>query len=169
MGVEELGSVRLSCCMLKDLSTRPKFADSLNLPFIEYSKLCRDLRLVTPFNGTYLDFTIIGLHSLITAAKPQPGLKSLYPVILGIIRNLAPFAKGLGVTASSNVEYFCISQLALVRRKQSCLVTTNLDYHGIHTKASFQRYIFSYSLLVALGGRANQECNRESQFMVCVG
>ncbi|KAL7273727.1 hypothetical protein RUND412_003408 [Rhizina undulata] len=94
------GVVRMCIFVLQTLSTEPKFGMSLNKGFEGQNTLPATVR-IPAFSGTYADYLIISIYSLITSSKGKLG--AVYPALLAIIANVAPHIKNLSPTASSKL------------------------------------------------------------------
>ncbi|KAG1474750.1 hypothetical protein G6F56_000160 [Rhizopus delemar] len=96
----QVGLVRMCAFMLQTLSSSKGYCTKLNQTFSNNSSLPSIVRLYA-FNGTYADFLIISIFSLI--ASTHGLLSSLYPALVLTITNISPFVKNIGVTTSSKL------------------------------------------------------------------
>ncbi|KAG0748926.1 hypothetical protein G6F62_001856 [Rhizopus arrhizus] len=96
----QVGLVRMCAFMLQTLSSSKGYCTKLNQPFATHSSLPSIIRLYA-FNGTYADFLIISIFSLIASTRGL--LSSLYPALVLTITNISPYAKNLGVTTASKL------------------------------------------------------------------
>ncbi|KAL9549615.1 hypothetical protein MBANPS3_005114 [Mucor bainieri] len=96
----QLGLVRMCAFMLQTLSSSKDYSAKLNKPFSTHSSLPSSIRLYA-FNGTYADFLIISIFSLI--ASTQGKLSSLYPALILTISNISPYLTNIGVTTASKL------------------------------------------------------------------
>ncbi|KAI9676369.1 MAG: hypothetical protein M1817_000526 [Caeruleum heppii] len=94
------GVVRMCAFVLQTLSAEPSFGRSLNKRFEGQDSLPASVRL-SAFSGTYVDYLIISIYTLITGSQGK--LQVIYPALLAIINNIAPYVENLGVAASSKL------------------------------------------------------------------
>ncbi|KAI4112861.1 MAG: hypothetical protein LQ345_006056 [Seirophora villosa] len=94
------GVVRMCVFILQTLSTEPSFGKSLNRAFIGQESLPLDVR-IPDFNGTYADFLLISIHTLMTTSKGKTD--AIYPALLATINNVAPYLQYLNDKSSSRV------------------------------------------------------------------
>jgi hypothetical protein len=86
------GIVRMCVFILQTLSVEPTFGRRLNKPFVGQDSLPSTLRIQN-FHGTYTDYLITSLHTMLTTTKGR--LESIYPALLAIINNIAPYVQDL--------------------------------------------------------------------------
>lgn len=86
------GIVRMCVFILQTLSVEPTFGRRLNKPFIGQDSLPANLRIAN-FHGSYADYLITCIHTLVTSTKGR--LESIYPALLAIINNIAPYVQEL--------------------------------------------------------------------------
>lgn len=91
------GAVRMCVFILQTLSTEPQFGKSLNRKYIGQEALPLDVR-IPDFTGTYADFLIISIHTLMTTSKGK--VDAIYPALLATINNIAPYLRNLNETSS---------------------------------------------------------------------
>lgn len=102
--VSKQGVVRMCVFVLQTLSVEPNFGKSLNKQFDAQETLPQSIRIPN-FRGSYADFLIISIHTLITGSKGK--LDAIYPALLAIINNIAAYAQHLSaVTSSKLVQLF---------------------------------------------------------------
>ncbi|KAI4221752.1 MAG: hypothetical protein L6R36_006667 [Xanthoria steineri] len=94
------GVVRMCVFILQTLSTEPEFGKHLNKAFTTQESLPPSAK-VPDFSGTYADFLIISIHSLITTSKGK--LDAIYPALLATINNTAPYLQNLSAPSSSKL------------------------------------------------------------------
>jgi hypothetical protein len=94
------GLVRMCVFILQTMSVEPAFGKNLNKRFDAQETLPGSIRLAS-FKGTYADFLIISIHTLITGSKGK--LDAIYPALLAIINNIAPYAQHLSTMTSSKL------------------------------------------------------------------
>jgi hypothetical protein len=94
------GVVRMCAFLLQTMSVEPNFGIHLNKPFEGQDSLPASIR-INGFRGSYADFLIHSIYSLITTSQGK--LTAIYPALLAIINNIAPYIEGLGSTGSSQL------------------------------------------------------------------
>ncbi|KAK5941033.1 hypothetical protein PMZ80_006310 [Knufia obscura] len=94
------GVVRMCVFVLQTMSVEPAFGKNLNKKFEAQETLPTSIRL-TNFRGSYADFLIISIHTLITTSKGR--LDAIYPALLAIISNMAAYAQNLSMTTSTKL------------------------------------------------------------------
>lgn len=98
--LSQIGLMRMCAFMLQTLSSSKEYSLKLNKPFATHSSLPASIRIYA-FNGTYADFLIISIFSLI--ASTQGRLSTLYPSLILTISNISPYLTYLGVTTVSKL------------------------------------------------------------------
>ncbi|KAL9583652.1 MAG: hypothetical protein Q9212_002576 [Teloschistes hypoglaucus] len=91
------GVVRMCIFILQTLSTEPEFGKNLNKPFNTQANLPTSVR-IPEFSGTYADFLIISIHTLMTTSKGR--FDAIYPALLATINNVAPYLQDLKALSS---------------------------------------------------------------------
>jgi hypothetical protein len=86
------GIVRMCVFILQTLSVEPTFGRRLNKPFVGQDSLPSILRIPN-FHGTYADYLITSIHTILTTTKGR--LESIYPALLAIVNNIAPYVQDL--------------------------------------------------------------------------
>ena len=86
------GIVRMCVFILQTLSVEPTFGRRLNKPFIGQDSLPSTIRIPN-FHGTYADYLITSIHAILTTTKGR--LESIYPALLAIVNNIAPYVQDL--------------------------------------------------------------------------
>ncbi|RAH71788.1 Hid1 family protein [Aspergillus aculeatinus CBS 121060] len=94
------GVVRMCIFILQTMSVEPNFGKSLNLKFEAQETLPQNIR-IPGFKGSYADYLIISIHTLITASKGQ--LTAVYPALLAIINNIAAHVEHLSPASCSKL------------------------------------------------------------------
>ncbi|PYH48850.1 Hid1 family protein [Aspergillus saccharolyticus JOP 1030-1] len=94
------GVVRMCIFVLQTMSVEPNFGKSLNLKFEAQDTLPQSIR-IPGFKGSYADYLIISIHTLITASKGQ--LTAVYPALLAIINNIAAYVENLSPVSCSKL------------------------------------------------------------------
>ncbi|MCJ1313191.1 hypothetical protein MMC25_006868 [Agyrium rufum] len=91
------GVVRMCVFVLQTLSTEEGFGPGLNRRFEGEEKLPPSIK-VENFRGTYGDFLICSIHTLITGSKGK--LDAIYPALLAIINNITAHLEHISPLAS---------------------------------------------------------------------
>jgi hypothetical protein len=86
------GIVRMCVFILQTLSVEPTFGRRLNKPFVGQDSLPAISRIPN-FHGTYADYLITSIHTILTTTKGR--LESIYPALLAIVNNIAPYVQDL--------------------------------------------------------------------------
>ncbi|KAF7587286.1 hypothetical protein BBP40_007479 [Aspergillus hancockii] len=94
------GVVRMCIFILQTMSVEPKFGKSLNKKFEAQETLPQSIR-IPGFRGSYADYLVMSIHTLITASKGK--LTTVYPALLAVINNIAPYIENLSPTACSKL------------------------------------------------------------------
>lgn len=94
------GLVRMCVLILQTMSVESTFGDRLNKPFVAQETLPSQLR-ITNFHGSYADFLITSIHTLMTTTSGR--LESIYPALLAIVNNIAPYVRDLQRATSSKL------------------------------------------------------------------
>ncbi|OJJ06965.1 hypothetical protein ASPVEDRAFT_141725 [Aspergillus versicolor CBS 583.65] len=103
------GVVRMCIFILQTMSVEPTFGKSLNNKFEAQETLPQSIR-VPGFRGSYADFLIISIHTLITTSKGK--LNAVYPALLAVINNIAPYVEHLVAETCSKLLQLFISMSA---------------------------------------------------------
>ncbi|KAL1922360.1 uncharacterized protein VTP21DRAFT_9899 [Calcarisporiella thermophila] len=96
----QLGLVSMCVFMLQTLSADRNFGIKLNNTFYGHASLPPNIR-IPAFHGTYADFLIISIHTLIATTKNA--LHSLYPALILTITNISPYVKQLSASCSNKL------------------------------------------------------------------
>lgn len=94
------GLVRMCVFILQTMSVETVFGKNLNKKFDAQETLPPSIRL-SNFRGTYADFLITSIHTLITGSKGK--LDAIYPALLAIVNNIAPYAQHLSTSTISKL------------------------------------------------------------------
>ncbi|KZF20294.1 hypothetical protein L228DRAFT_254011 [Xylona heveae TC161] len=94
------GIVRMCVFVLQTMSVEPNFGRSLKKAFEGQESLPNSVR-VPNFVGTYADYLVISIFNLITGSKGK--LDTIYPALMAIINNIAPYIENLSLSASSKL------------------------------------------------------------------
>ncbi|KAK4996244.1 hypothetical protein LTR66_004101 [Elasticomyces elasticus] len=94
------GIVRMCVFVLQTMSVEANFGKSLNKVFEGQETLPTSIRIPN-FHGSYADYLITSIHTLITASSGK--LEAIYPALLAIINNIAAHVENLGRATSSKL------------------------------------------------------------------
>lgn len=98
------GVVRMCAFLLQTLSVEKNFGINLNKTFVGQETLPPAIRIVG-FRGTYADFLIQSIYSLITTSQGK--LTAIYPALLAVINNISAYLEGLSPpTCTKIVQLF---------------------------------------------------------------
>ncbi|KAK2603471.1 hypothetical protein QQS21_004331 [Conoideocrella luteorostrata] len=137
------GVVRMCAFLLQTLSVDAKFSPSLNKQFEGQDSLPAGIR-INGFKGTYCDFLIHSIYSLITSS--QGSFTAIYPALLAVINNIAPTIEGLGASGSSQLMYLFSSMSS-----PSFLLANETNHQLLHS------LLESISAIVDTNYRKNPE------------
>ncbi|KAL8391981.1 hypothetical protein RB595_002264 [Gaeumannomyces hyphopodioides] len=96
------GVVRMCAFLLQTLSVERSFGVNLNKTFEGQDTLPPAIR-IPGFRGTYGDFLIQSIYNLITTSQGK--LTAIYPALLAVINNIAPYLEGLSTTTCSRLMH----------------------------------------------------------------
>jgi hypothetical protein len=96
------GVVRMCAFLLQTLSVEQSFGSHLNKTFEGQESLPPSIR-INGFGGTYADFLLHSIYSLITTS--QGNFAPVYPALLAIINNIAPYIEGLSASSGSQLMH----------------------------------------------------------------
>lgn len=96
----QVGLVRLCAFILQPLSADAKFCQLLNTKFENHSSLPGSMR-VPAFHGTYADYLIISIYTLIATTRGT--LTTIYPALFLSLSNMGPHLKYTSVAASTKL------------------------------------------------------------------
>ncbi|KAE9577348.1 Ubp5-interacting protein ftp105 [Colletotrichum fructicola] len=94
------GVVRMCAFLLQTLSVEKNFGTNLNRTFGRQESLPLTIR-IPGFSGTYADFLIHSIYNLITTSQGR--LNAIYPALLAVINNIAPYLEGLSPASASKL------------------------------------------------------------------
>ncbi|KXX81369.1 Protein HID1 [Madurella mycetomatis] len=94
------GVVRMCAFVLQTLSVEKNFGVNLNKSFEAQDTLPSAIR-IAGFTGTYGDFLIQSIYSLITTSQGK--LTAIYPALLAVINNIAAYLEGLSAPTCSKI------------------------------------------------------------------
>ncbi|KAL8731823.1 MAG: hypothetical protein Q9181_004155 [Wetmoreana brouardii] len=103
------GVVRMCVFILQTLSTEPQFGKHLNKDFTKQDVLPTTIR-IPDFSGTYADFLIISINTLMTTSKGK--LDAIYPALLATINNVAAYLQNLSPRSSTKLIQLFVSMSA---------------------------------------------------------
>ncbi|KAH8733624.1 high-temperature-induced dauer-formation protein-domain-containing protein [Ilyonectria robusta] len=119
------GVVRMCAFLLQTLSVEINFGINLNKYFEGQDSLPASIR-VPGFRGTYADFLIHSIYTLITTSQGK--LTAIYPALLAVINNIAPYLEGLSSTSSSKLLQLFSSMSA-----PSFLLANDSNHNLLHS------------------------------------
>lgn len=119
------GVVRMCAFLLQTLSVEINFGINLNKCFEGQESLPTSIR-VPGFRGTYADFLIHSIYTLITTSQGK--LTAIYPALLAVINNIAPYLEGLSSTSSSKLLQLFSSMSA-----PSFLLANDSNHNLLHS------------------------------------
>ena len=94
------GIVRMCVFVLQTMSVETTFGKNMNKKFEAQETLPPSIRLPN-FRGSYADFLIVSIHTLITGSKGK--LEAIYPALLAIISNMAAYAQSISMSTCSKL------------------------------------------------------------------
>jgi hypothetical protein len=119
------GIVRMCAFLLQTLSVEPNFGINLNKSFEGQDSLPPSIR-INEFQGTYTDFLILSIYNLITTSQGR--LTAIYPALLAVINNIAPYIEGLSATGSTK-----LMQLFSSISSPSFLLANDTNHNLLHS------------------------------------
>ncbi|UZP44224.1 hypothetical protein NXS19_012036 [Fusarium pseudograminearum] len=119
------GVVRMCAFLLQTLSVETNFGVNLNKYFEGQESLPVSIR-VPGFRGTYADFLIHSIYNLITTSQGK--LSAIYPALLAVINNIAPYLEGLSSASSSK-----LMQLFSSMSSPSFLLSNETNHTLLHS------------------------------------
>lgn len=119
------GVVRMCAFLLQTLSVETSFGVSLNKSFEGQHSLPPSIR-INGFQGTYADFLIQSIYTLITTSQGK--LSAIYPALLAVINNIAPYMEGLSAASSSR-----LMQLFSSMSSPSFLLANETNHSLLHS------------------------------------
>ncbi|KAK7409704.1 hypothetical protein QQX98_008085 [Neonectria punicea] len=119
------GVVRMCAFLLQTLSVETNFGVNLNKYFEGQDSLPVAIR-VPGFRGTYADFLIHSIYTLITTSQGK--LTAIYPALLAVINNIAPYLEGLSSISSSK-----LLQLFSSMSSPSFLLANDSNHNLLHS------------------------------------
>ncbi|ODH51055.1 hypothetical protein GX48_02840 [Paracoccidioides brasiliensis] len=125
----KLGVVKMCVFVLQTLSVEPNFGKNLNKKFECQDTLPQSVRLQN-FRGSYADFLIISIHTLLTTSKGK--LDAVYPALLAIINNVGAYCEHLSATTCSK-----IIQLFASMSSPSFLLANETNHILLHSLLEF--------------------------------
>ncbi|KAJ5626681.1 hypothetical protein N7528_004108 [Penicillium herquei] len=123
------GMVRMCIFILQTLSAEPTFGKSLNVKFEGQETLPQSIRL-PKFRGSYADYLVMSIHTLMATSKGN--LDTVYPALLIILNNIAPYVQHMSAGACSKVIQLFSSMSApsflLANETNHTLLASLLDF-----------------------------------------
>ncbi|KAJ6186038.1 Nuclear pore complex component [Penicillium mononematosum] len=138
MDASKQGVVRMCVFILQTMSAEPTFAKSLNNSFEAQETLPQSIRLPR-FRGSYGDYLIMSIHTLMTTSKGN--LDTVYPALLIILNNIAPYIERISPCACSKVIQLFTSMSSpsflLANESNHTLLASLLDFINIMLEHKF--------------------------------
>ncbi|KAI2727865.1 hypothetical protein DTO012A7_6061 [Penicillium roqueforti] len=138
MDPSKQGVVRMCVFILQTMSAESTFAKSLNNSFEAQETLPQSIRLLK-FRGSYADYLIMSIHTLMTTSKGN--LDTVYPPLLIILNNIAPYIEHISPSACSKVIQLFSSMSApsflLANESNHTLLASLLDFINIILEHKF--------------------------------
>lgn len=129
MDPSKQGVVRMCIFILQTMSAEATFGKSLNMTFEAQETLPQSIRLLK-FRGSYADYLVMSIHSLMTTSKGK--LDTVYPALLMILNNVAPYIKHISPSACSKLIQLFSSMSApsflLANETNHTLLASLLDF-----------------------------------------
>lgn len=119
------GIVRMCAFLLQTLSVETNFGVNLNKNFEGQETLPISIR-IPGFRGTYADFLIHSIYNLITTSQSK--LTAIYPALLAVINNVAPYVERL-----SNASSQKLMQLFASMSSPSFLLANESNHALLHS------------------------------------
>ncbi|KAK2733696.1 hypothetical protein FQN57_001976 [Myotisia sp. PD_48] len=154
------GVVKMCIFILQTLSGEPNFGRNLFKKFEAQENLPPSITIPN-FKGTYGDFLIISIHTLMTGSKGK--LDVVYPALLAIINNIAAYARHLSTTTCTKILQLFNSMSApsflFANETNHVLLSSLLEF--INTVLEHQFTNNSYLIYLVLRSRQRFESLRE--------
>ncbi|KAJ5562451.1 Nuclear pore complex component [Penicillium sp. DV-2018c] len=129
MDPSKQGLVRMCVFILQTMSAEPNFGKSLSKSFEAQETLPQSIRL-PKFRGSYADYLIMSIHTLMTTSKGN--LDTVYPALLIILNNIAPYIERISPSACSKIIQLFSSMSApsflLANETNHALLASLLDF-----------------------------------------
>lgn len=129
MDPSKQGVVRMCIFILQTMSAEATFGKSLNMSFEAQETLPQSIRLLK-FRGSYADYLVMSIHSLMATSKGK--LDTVYPALLTILNNVAPYIKHISPSACSKLIQLFSSMSApsflLANETNHTLLASLLDF-----------------------------------------
>ncbi|EEQ89210.1 uncharacterized protein BDCG_04330 [Blastomyces dermatitidis ER-3] len=132
----KLGVVKMCIFVLQTLSVEPNFGKNLNKKFESQDTLPQSIRLQN-FRGSYADFLIMSIHTLLTTSKGK--LDAVYPALLAIINNIGAYCEHLSATTCSK-----IIQLFVLMSSPSFLLANESNHILLHSLLEFVNSVLEH-------------------------
>ncbi|KAJ5947907.1 hypothetical protein N7466_000922 [Penicillium verhagenii] len=143
------GVVRMCVFILQTMSAEPTFGKSLNIHFEAQETLPLSIRQ-EKFRGSYADYLIMSIHTLMTTSKGN--LDTVYPALMIILNNIAPYIQHISAVTSPKVIQLFSSMSApsflLANETNHTLLASLLDFINAILEHNFteNRYLV-YAIL----------------------
>lgn len=142
------GIVRMCAFVLQTLSVEKNFGLHLNKPFERQDTLPACIR-INGFKGSYTDFLLHSIYNLITTS--QGSFASVYPALLAVINNIAPYVEGLSAAGSSQLMHL------LARMSSPSFLLANEGNHHLLR-----------SLLESINAIIEHKYKENPQLVICI-
>ncbi|KAJ5637152.1 Nuclear pore complex component [Penicillium lividum] len=143
------GVVRMCVFILQTMSAEPTFGKSLNIHFEAQETLPLSIRQ-PKFRGSYADYLIMSIHTLMTTSKGN--LDTVYPALMIILNNVAPYIQQISaVTCPKIIQLFSsmsAPSFLLANETNHSLLASMLDFINAILEHNFteNRYLV-YAIL----------------------
>ncbi|KAI9686753.1 MAG: hypothetical protein M1822_002812 [Bathelium mastoideum] len=134
------GIVRMCVFVLQTLSSEQNYGKSLNKPFEGQDSLPASIRIQN-FLGSYADYIIASVHTLILASKYK--LDAIYPALLAVVNNIAPYMENISRATSSKIinlfSYMSSPSFLLANETNHSLLHSLLESMNAIIEHQFQK------------------------------
>lgn len=150
------GVVKMCVFLLQTLSVEPNFGRNLFKKFEAQDTLPPSIRLAN-FRGTYGDFLITSIHSLMTTSKGK--LDAVYPALLAVLNNVAAYTQHLSPSTCSKIiqlfESMSSPSFLLAKENNHCLLASLLKFINTVIEHNYSKN--SYLVYAVLRSRSRFE------------
>ncbi|KAJ5908314.1 Nuclear pore complex component [Penicillium taxi] len=140
MDASKQGVVRMCIFILQTMSTESNFGKSLNMKFEAQETLPQSIRLLK-FRGSYADYLVMSIHTLITTSKGK--LDTVYPALLIVLNNVGPYIQHISPSACSKIIQLFSSMSApsflLANETNHTLLASLLDFINVMIEHNFAK------------------------------
>ncbi|RAO71676.1 uncharacterized protein BHQ10_007688 [Talaromyces amestolkiae] len=137
------GMVKMCIFILQTLSVEESFGKRLNMKFEAQDTLPTSIR-IAGFRGTYADYLIISIHTLMTSSKGK--LDAVYPALMAILKNIGAYVERLSSTACSKILQLFASMSSpsflLANESNNYLLSALLEFINVVLEHQFTRNPF---------------------------